>query len=251
MNKGKIAFFDSGVGGLTTLHLAKQQLAHEDFIYFGDCVHAPYGTKSTEQVCQLVLDAVHFLLEKECKAIVLACNTATSAAIHLLREQFDIPVIGMEPAVKLAGKLHSGGRILITATDATLKGQKLSDLIRDLKMDDLVDELSLQELVMFAERFEFDSDALYAYLEEKLGGYDWSNYHSLVLGCTHFIYFKNQLRRFIPESVNLLDGNQGTINRLISLIEPGEGSGQIEFYISGTLDNSGYFDRFLAYLDQQ
>lgn len=250
MKSSKIAFFDSGVGGLTTLHLAMKQMPHEDFIYFGDCLNAPYGTKSNERIIELVFNAVDFLESKDCKAIVLACNTATSAAVHLLREKYNIPVVGMEPAVKLAGKLHSGGRILITATDSTLKGQKLSDLIRDLQMDDLIDELSLQELVMFAERFEFDSPQLYDYLSQKLSRFDWSQYHSIVLGCTHFIYFKNQLRRFIPETVQILDGNQGTINRLKSLVEEGEGSGKIEFYLSTKEDNA-YFKPFLSYLDGQ
>lgn len=250
MLANKIAFFDSGVGGLTTLHLAMQQMPNDDFIYFGDCLNAPYGTKSTEQIRNLVFDAVEFLKEQNCKAIVLACNTATSAAVTQLREKYTLPIIGMEPAVKLAGKLHENGRILITATDSTLRGQKLNELIHDLNMDDLVDVLSLQDLVLFAERFEFDSPDLKEYLKSKLESFNWSDYNSIVLGCTHFNYFKNQIREFIPDSVHILDGNQGTVNRLKSLIEIGKGSGQMEFYLSKQLEPD-YFKPFLEYLDTQ
>lgn len=249
METGKIAFFDSGVGGLTTLHLAMKQMPNDDFIYFGDCLNAPYGIKSNDEIRSLVLSAVEFLLEKNCKAIVLACNTATSAAVAMLRDKFDIPIIGMEPAVKLAGKIHNEGRILITATDSTLRSQKLSELIQNLEMNDLVDVLSLQELVLFAERYEFESDELYQFLESKLNDFDWSKYSSIVLGCTHFIYFKNQLRRFIPETVQILDGNQGTVNRLKSLIIEGSGKGNIEFYFSKKQDDQ-YFLPFLEYLDK-
>lgn len=251
MLANKIAFFDSGVGGLTTLHVAMQQLPNEDFIYFGDCLNAPYGVKTTEEIRNLVFDAVEFLQKHNCKAIVLACNTATSAAVNQLREKYpNLPIVGMEPAVKLAGKIHDSGRILITATDSTLRGQKLNELIHDLNMDDLVDVLSLQELVLFAEKFEFDSPALFDYLKLKLEPFNWDEYNSIVLGCTHFNYFKNQLRKFIPETVHILDGNQGTVNRLKSLIKEGEGSRQIEFYLSKKADPD-YFSPFLKYLDNQ
>lgn len=251
MLANKIAFFDSGVGGLTTLHLAMQQMPKDDFIYFGDCLNAPYGVKTTDEIRNLVFDAVEFLQEQNCKAIVLACNTATSAAVNQLRENYpNLPIVGMEPAVKLAGKIHDRGRILITATDSTLRGHKLNELIHDLNMDDLVDVLSLQDLVLFAERFEFDSPELFNYLQSKLESFNWNEYNSIVLGCTHFNYFKNQLRKFIPETVHILDGNQGTVNRLKSLIVEGEGSGKIDFYVSKKPDPE-YFIPFLNYLDTQ
>lgn len=247
-----IAFFDSGVGGLTVLHEAMKKMPGERFVYFGDSRHAPYGTKSSEAIKTLVFSAVSFLAERNLKALVLACNTATSVAVKDLRSTYDFPIIGMEPAVKPAVEKSEKYKVLVCATDITLKEKKLNDLVHNLKADNKVDYLSLQELVMFAENFRFDDAEVIRYLREKMAEPDWSRYSSIVLGCTHFIFFREQIRSLIPPHIRILDGNAGTVNNLITKIETENLNPAIpvRYYISGEAAPAGYFEKYLDYLSE-
>ena len=123
----KIGFFDSGIGGLTVLSEALKRLPHHEYLYYADTEHAPYGKRPKEEVLMYVLEAVDFLVQQGAQMIVIACNTATSIAITTLREKYDIPIIGMEPAVKPAIECVSDGskRVLVTATPLTLKEEKM------------------------------------------------------------------------------------------------------------------------------
>ncbi|MBC9796744.1 glutamate racemase [Sinomicrobium weinanense] len=247
-----IAFFDSGVGGLTVLHEAMKKMPGERFIYFGDARNAPYGTRTKKEIRNLVFDAVEFLAGKGVKALVLACNTATSAAVTELREKYDFPIIGMEPAVKPAVENSREHKVLVCATDLTLKEEKLNNLVRDLNAGDKVDYLSLQELVMFAEHFKLNGQEVSAYLKEKLSQPDWNNYDSIVLGCTHFIFFREQIRKLVPDRVCILDGNEGTVNNLMTKIEicNSPDGKEIQYYISGERAEAGYYRKYLDYLLQ-
>jgi glutamate racemase len=173
------------------------------------------------------------------KAIVVACNTATSVAIEELRSRYSIPIIGMEPAVKPAVEKNKNAdkRILVTATELTLKQDKLQNLIAKLDNEHVVDLLSLQELVRFAEKFDFSEETVIPYLKERLSGFDLSNYGTVVLGCTHFTFFKDMIRKLLPEGVDIIDGNIGTVNNLKRILEEmnslDDGNGKIEFYNSG------------------
>ena len=132
----KIGFFDSGIGGITVLNEAIKQLPNEDYIYFADTDNTPYGVKPKDEVKKYILAAIDFIYAKGVDAIVIACNTATSIAIEDLREKYNIPILGMEPAVKPAiEKNHSTNkRVLVTATPLTLKEEKLKNLMTcDLK----------------------------------------------------------------------------------------------------------------------
>ena len=146
----KIAFFDSGVGGLSVLHHAMKVLPHEQFVFFADEDNVPYGTKSKQQVRDFVAEAFDFLMTKDVKAIVTACNTATSVAVAEMRRRYDIPIIGMEPAAKKALDMDGEHRVLVTATPITVKGRKMELLIEKVDKDRLVDRLALPELVTSA-----------------------------------------------------------------------------------------------------
>ena len=125
-----IGFFDSGVGGLSVLREAVKLMPNEHYVYFGDSKNAPYGVKKVEEIKDLTYKAVEFLIEKGAKAIVVACNTATSAAVASLRVTYpSIPIIGIEPAVKPAVELNRPGAIIIMATPVTLKEKKFKNLI--------------------------------------------------------------------------------------------------------------------------
>ena len=211
----KLAFFDSGIGGLSVLHHAMKILPNEEFIFFADEDNVPYGTKSPEEVLHFVDEAFKFLVAQKVSAIVVACNTATSVAVRKMREKYSIPIIGMEPALKLALDLFPKRKVLVTATAITITGKKIHRLIDRLHAENFAELRALPQLVEFAERQEFTSPAVENYLRGELTGYDWENFSSLVLGCTHFNYFKDTFRKILPQHVKLLDGNEGTVNELI------------------------------------
>jgi glutamate racemase len=239
----RIGFFDSGYGGITVLYEALQLLPEEDFVYFADTKNAPYGVKPKDIVKEYILDAVEFIINKEVEAIVVACNTATSIAIEDLRSKYNIPIIGMEPAVKPAVRNSQikNKRVLVTATQLTIKEEKLRNLIDKLDNDDRVDLLALPGLVEYAEALQFNDDVVIPYLKEQLSGYDLEQYGTIVLGCTHFPYYKDMFKKIAPDDVDIIDGSLGTVKNLKRLIDiqnenkqPIHGSGNIEYYISGT-----------------
>ncbi len=210
----KIAFFDSGIGGLSVLAEALRRFSGAEFLYFADEDHVPYGTKSRAEIVRLSLNAVGFLVSRGADAVVVACNTATSAAISELRGAFSVPVIGMEPAVKLAADSFGARPTLLIATPLTIAGEKLARLVGRLECETW--SLALPRLVEFAQDLEFDSPAVRAYLREELAQFELERLGSLVLGCTHFNYFKDVLREILPPCVRIIDGIDGTLNRLAS-----------------------------------
>ncbi len=210
----KIAVFDSGIGGLSVLYEAHRALPQEQFIFFADEDNVPYGTQAPEAVQQHVAEAFDFLVQQDVKAIVVACNTATSVAVPAMRERYDLPIIGMEPAAKLALDEDGTHRVLVVATPITVHGKKMQLLIDKVDKDHLVDRLALPRLVEFAERQEFDSPAVRDYLAGELAPYDLAQYSALVLGCTHFNYFKPAFRHLLPGTMHFVDGNAGTVREL-------------------------------------
>lgn len=233
----KIAFFDSGMGGLSVLHHAMKLLPHEEFIFFADEDNVPYGTKSREEVLNFVDTAFNFLISQGVGAIVVACNTATSVAVQIMREKYSLPIIGMEPALKVALDTFPNRKVLVAATAITITGEKIRRLIEKLHAQELAELKALPRLVEFAERQEFNSAAVEEYLRGELLAYDVEKFSSLVLGCTHFNYFKDTLRKILPPHVKILDGNAGTINELIrrTNLKPAraEEIPHVEFFYSG------------------
>ena len=235
----KIAFFDSGIGGLSVLHHAMKIMPNEEFVFFADEDNVPYGTKPREAVMRFVDEAFKFLLTLDVKAIVVACNTATSVAVKEMRKRYDLPIIGMEPAIKRALDLYGDRRVLVTATPITINGEKIHSLIDRLGKRDIIDLLALPRLVDFAERQEFNSEAVTDYLYEQLKPYHFEDYSSLVLGCTHFNYFKDIMRKLLPDNVNFVDGNEGTLKELMRRLNLSPANSienhkpKVEYYFSG------------------
>ncbi len=253
----KIGMFDSGIGGLTLLKEAFRQLPLEEYHYYADTDHVPYGSHTVDDIRKYSMDAAAFLLEKGCEAIVVACNTATSAAVSLLREKYPVPVIGIEPAVKPALKLREDKRILVVATPVTVREKKLHDLIEREDVHHRVDMLALPGLVNFAERGEFDSPEVKEYLDEELKTLDTGEYSVLVLGCTHFNHFKNVLKDYFDGDICITDGKEGTVRRLKDVLSErkavSEGKRSVYYYESGRrVDNKerlDFYDRLLEHLD--
>ncbi|UOO38237.1 glutamate racemase [Oscillospiraceae bacterium CM] len=232
-----IGFFDSGIGGLTVLHESLKTIRKADYVYYADIDNVPYGAKTASAVKEYVFKAADSLTGLGVGALVIACNTATSVAIEALRQKFDIPIIGMEPAVKPAVENHKGKRILVTATALTLKQDKLKRLITRLDCEDIVDFLPLPGLVEFAEKLDFDTPAVKAYLNDALSPFDLSHYQAVVLGCTHFVFFAPVFKALLHPAIEVIDGNKGTVNRLLDALggnpEAVGGSGAITYCHSG------------------
>ncbi|MBQ1273972.1 MAG: glutamate racemase [Cellulosilyticum sp.] len=233
----KVGIFDSGIGGITVLKTAIELLPQLEYIYYSDNLHVPYGTKPKEEVIGYVKDVVAFLVSEGAEAILIACNTATSVAVKELREIYDLPIIGMEPAVKLALDDNAEGKVLVTATPLSLKGEKYKNLVAHLDHKHRVDALPLPELVTFAETKNFDEEMLTTYFKEKLSTLNLDEYVGIVLGCTHFIYFKKYLEKILPKHIKIYDGNEGAVRHLKECIGAKESSKKVEpniiFYYSG------------------
>lgn len=211
----KIGIFDSGIGGLSVLHEAYHILPIQEYYFYADVDNVPYGIKSESQILSYCRKAVRFFLEKEVDIILIACNTATSVAINVLRQECPVPLIGTEPAVKTAVSVTpKNRRILVIATPVTLREEKLKNLIERVDINNRVDLLPTPKLVTYAENEIFDSKEVEAYIREQLRNTDLASLGSIVLGCTHFNYFKPLFRQITGEEIRLIDGHDGTICHL-------------------------------------
>lgn len=232
-----IGIFDSGIGGISILHQAMISLPKENYIFYADTDHVPYGTKSKEQIIDYVDHIMQFMIEYNCKAVVIACNTATAAAARIMREKYEFPIIGIEPAVKPAVEQSGGKRVMVIATPLTIKEEKLQNLVHRIDDTHLVDLVPFPKLVQFAENGIFAAKEVEDYIRETLAGYDMTQYGEFVLGCTHFNYFKDSFRSLFPENVRIIDGNEGTINQLKRVMEAKglleEQEGSVRYFTSG------------------
>ncbi len=211
MKDRPIAVFDSGLGGISVLRELVRQLPRENFLYYGDSVNAPYGSRSTEEIRSLTEKHADALFSRGAKALVVACNTATSAAIRELRERWpDGIIVGIEPALKPAVDKFPTGKILVMATDATLREEKFAALMAKFDENCSILKCPCPGLVEFVERGELEGEALSSRLQETLAPYLSPVPDAIVLGCTHYPFLKNAIRRAVGNSPLLLDGADGT-----------------------------------------
>ncbi|AKV55032.1 glutamate racemase [Bifidobacterium actinocoloniiforme DSM 22766] len=217
-----IGIFDSGLGGLTVAAAVHALLPSEDILFYGDSAHAPYGIKSPEAVRERCFTIGDHLLDQGAKAIVIACNTATSVCVDDLRKRYKVPVVGMEPALKLACDRGGGRpqRIIVAATPLTLKEDKFARLMARFQADHTIMTQPCPDLVTIVESGRLDDpDAIRQALDRYFGGYDLTQVDSIVLGCTHFVFYRRNFERYCPSSVAIVDGNEGTARHLRDLLE--------------------------------
>ncbi|MGL4773042.1 MAG: glutamate racemase [Clostridium sp.] len=206
-----IGFFDSGVGGLSVLKEALKIMPNEDYIYFGDSLNAPYGIKSVSEIKDLTFKGVEYLLEQGVKGIVVACNTATSAAVAALRIKYpDLPLVGIEPAVKPAVEMNSQGKIIIMATPMTLAQNKFNALMDKYKERAEIEPMPCAGLMEFIEHGVLEGEELETYLNEKFSSYNIEEISSIVLGCTHYPFVKHTIQKIVGNNIVILDGGMGT-----------------------------------------
>ena len=249
----KIGFFDSGIGGLSVLHHARKVLPREQFLYYADRKHVPYGEKTRREIFGYVEEAMEFLCKRDVKAVVIACNTATSVAVSTLRKQYGIPIIGMEPAIKKAVDEGNGKRILAAATPITVAGDKMKQLIEMVDSRHLVDLVPMPMLVRFAERGVFRGPEVTGYLRQELERFSLGDYSALVLGCTHFNFFKDSFRAVLPDTVHFVDGNEGTVAQLIRKLQERDSleelSPCVEYFDSGEPADRAFMESLMERLE--
>lgn len=205
-----IGVFDSGVGGISVLRHLRQELPMERFLYFGDGANAPYGTRPTEDIRELTLNAAQQLMSRGIKALVIACNTATAAAVKDLRLKYPgTIIIGIEPALKLATDRYPQGTVGVMATPATLREEKFARLMERCAQHCTVIKLPATGLVELVEAGKGDSAEAEALLAPLLLPHQ-GKLDAVVLGCTHYPFAANTIRRLLGDGTDLLDGGHGT-----------------------------------------
>lgn len=207
-----IGVFDSGLGGISVLKELVRQMPNEKFLYFGDSANAPYGKKTTAQVQELTLANAEYLLSRGCKALVIACNTATAAAINILRETYtDTIVIGIEPALKVAADRFPEGKIGVMATPVTLREEKFHQQLERFPRVQ-VTAIEVPGLVELVEGGHWDDNETRQLLKPVLSMHR-NKLDAVVLGCTHYPFAKKAIGEFLGENTCLLDGSEGTANQ--------------------------------------
>ncbi|MGV8145928.1 MAG: glutamate racemase [Alkaliphilus sp.] len=213
-----IGVFDSGIGGISVLAELVNQMSNENFVYYADSANAPYGKKTTEEVKQLALDAGSFLVDYGIKALVVACNTATSAAINELRNKWAMPIVGMEPALKPAIEANKGGKIVAMATSVTIKEEKFAKQISKFSDKAEIIKLPCPGLAWLIENNDSESEGFETKIEHYLEGVfrniKFNDNDAIVLGCTHYVFIKDNIIKVIDKDVLLFDGNKGTVMQL-------------------------------------
>ena len=214
-----IGVFDSGAGGLTILAALQQELPDETYIYFGDTAHCPYGTRSDAEITELSIRANCFLYEQGVKLIVVACNTASQAALNALRATFPVPFVGVVPAVKPAARATRKGRIGIAATNQAAKALYLRQLIDEFAEGIHVCAVGCPELVTLVEQGELDGPVTEQTVREALRPVLAEDIDVIVLGCTHFPALRPVIERVTHNEVQIIDSGVAVARRTRSVLE--------------------------------
>ncbi|GAC1428013.1 MAG: hypothetical protein NVSMB54_18230 [Ktedonobacteraceae bacterium] len=214
-----IGVFDSGAGGLTILSALRQELPQEDYIYIGDTAHCPYGVRSDAEIAELTTKACQFLIGQGVKLIVIACNTASQAALNVVRSTFDVPFVGVVPAVKPAARATRRGRIGVAATNQAVKAAYLHHLIEDFAAGVQVYAVGCPELVTLVEHGELAGPVVEETLQNVLHPLLSENVDVLVLGCTHFPAMRSAIERVVGKNVLVIDSGAAVARRTRAVLE--------------------------------
>lgn len=215
-----IAVIDSGVGGISVLSQLWKIMPNEKYIYFGDSKNAPYGVRPTDEIKSLTFKNAEKMIARGAKALVIACNTATSAAAAELRKKYtDFPIIGLEPALKPAALTGGHPTVIVMATELTLREKKFAALVERFKNDAEIIGLPAPGIVELVEASKADGAEMDEYLTKLFSPFKKDKDYCLVLGCTHFPFAKKAIRRVMGENVKLFDGAEGAARYAKKLLE--------------------------------
>lgn len=235
-----IGVFDSGVGGLSVLRAMRAQMPAEDVIYFGDQGHVPYGARPMEQIQKFSEGITRFLLNQDAKIIVVACNTASAAALKYLRARFvDVPFVGMEPAVKPAAEMTRTGKVGVLATPATFQGELYASVVERFGNGVEFFQHTCPGLVDQIEKGELNSAKTRAILDEALLPMLEKNIDTVVLGCTHYPFVIPLIEQIVGEAVRVIDPapavarQAGRLLEARGMLRQAGRRGTIRFFTSG------------------
>ncbi|MBE7446747.1 MAG: glutamate racemase [Planctomycetia bacterium] len=214
-----IGVFDSGIGGISVLAEIIKALPYEEFVYFADTLHSPYGTKPEDVVRSLSIKVTEFLALMGIKSLVVACNTATSVAINEIRRKYPFPVIGMEPALKPAVGLGLTGKILVMATPLTLKSKKFNVQVQHYKDLAEIVPLPCGGLIEISEDDHSGGQEIREYLAQVFSPVNTMDISAIVLGCTHYVLIKKEIADIAGSKVVIVDGNCGTARHLRNVLQ--------------------------------
>lgn len=220
MSKKAIGFIDSGVGGLTVVKQAMKQLPNESIYYLGDSARCPYGPRPKEEVIQYTWEMTQFLLKKDIKMLVIACNTATAAALDIIRERVDIPVIGViNPGSRAAIKHSKNERIAVIGTKGTINSDVYKQTIKDKDKDISVISMSCPKFVPLVESNQYNGSIAKKVVAETLKPLLKESVDTLILGCTHYPLLTPLIQNVMGPGVTLIDSGAETVSEVSTLLD--------------------------------
>ncbi len=238
MSNNPIGIFDSGIGGLSVFIKVSQLLPNENFIYLADNGNCPYGNKSKDEIIRLAEKNTKFLLDKGCKCIVVACNTATSVAISYLRRNFNVPFVGIEPAIKPAATTTKTGVVGVLATKGTFEGDLFKQTSERFASD--IDVIIQQGvgLVELVEQNKTNTNEAKQLLQKYIKPMIDKGADRIVLGCTHYPFFTDEIKKIIPNNVQLINPALAVSKQVQKVlvnehIQNNQTLGKSEFYFTG------------------
>lgn len=256
ITSNKIILFDSGVGGITTLHTLIEHLPEIDFIFFGDHKNAPYGTKDPRTLEGIIVAKItELIVDFNPLAVIIACNTATSVAIATLRKQFTIPIFGLEPALKVAMDDPRQHRVAVIATPLTLKGKKFKTLQNRYAQTEESIPIPAPGLMELVETALLQKpDHIKDYLTNLLTPFLSKHLTHLVLGCTHYIFLEKILKEILPKTIKVVNGNEGLARHVCNTLNqqniPRTESGSVQFLTSGDQGEVEKMGHYLSFLQK-
>lgn len=240
-NNNPIGIFDSGIGGTSIWREVNNLLPNEDTIYLADSKNAPYGQKTKSEIVALCKKNVDLLLSKNCKLIIVACNTATTNAIKELRESYDVPFIGIEPAIKPAALNSTTQKIGILATKGTLNSELFYKTVEKFQDIKIIEQIGYK-LVELIENGQIESDEIKQLLSQYLAPMIEADIDYLVLGCSHYPYLIPEIKKIIPSSIQIIDSGEAVALQTKKILSEKIGlnnqtkKGINEFYSNGNTE---------------
>lgn len=244
VKQSPVAVFDSGVGGISVLQHIHALLPSEQLLYVADSKYAPYGNKSPAEIQARCVEISDFLIAKRAKAIVVACNTATAAAIDMMRERYALPIIGMEPAVKPAATASKNGIIGVLATTGTLKSAQFAGLLESYGRNVKVVTQACVGLVECVERGELQAPATLQLVKKYCQPLLDEGADTIVLGCTHYPFVRPLIEQVVGERVSLIDTGAAVAKQLqkrlaaLDLLTSDLQTGSVQFWTNSAAENA-------------
>jgi len=239
-----VAVFDSGVGGISVLQHIHALLPNEQLLYVADSKYAPYGNKSPAEIQARCVELSDFLIANHAKAIVVACNTATAAAIDMMREKYALPIVGMEPAVKPAAAASKNGIIGVLATTGTLKSAQFAGLLESYGRNVKVVTQACVGLVECVERGELQADSTLQLVKKYCQPLLDEGADTIVLGCTHYPFVRSLIEQVVGAQVSLIDTGAAVAKQLqkrlaaLDLLTSESQVGSVQFWTNSAADNA-------------